>query len=59
MLRCSTTPKNTVEQAFPGRRCRGEDSNLCQVAERNLQVGAPHQGRIPPDCLSVIKAVSA
>lgn len=41
MLRCIPTLKTAVLQGFSGIRCRGEDSNLCSVAERFFPVGHP------------------
>lgn len=45
MLRSSTPTKTADMQDIRAIRCRGEDSNLCSVAEHDLQVGDPlHDG---------------
>lgn len=41
MLRSATTSKTRDMQDFLGVQCRGEDSNLCSVAEHYFPVGAP------------------
>ncbi len=41
MLRSTSTPKTADMQEFRAIRCRGEDSNLCSVAEHDLIVGHP------------------
>ena len=44
MLRSSTSTKTADMQDFRGVSCRGEDSNLCSVAEHDLTVGHPLHG---------------